>query len=110
MDCQGRGYNGSPHCQGRQGYGPCLRLATPCDTALPCDTPPPGDTPRLAIPAAGEGRMESPQGDLVLLLLRLEPPVKQEPANPRVQKGFAGQPKNSCQGSARICIARIMIR
>ncbi len=54
--------------------------------------------------------MESPQGDLVLLLLRLEPPVKQEPANPRVQKGFAGQPKNSCQGSARICIARIMIR
>src|SRR5581483_11357769 len=40
----------SCHCQGRQGYGPCLRLATPCDTALPCHTPPPGDTPRLAIP------------------------------------------------------------
>src|SRR5579884_245281 len=43
MDCKGRACHGSPHCQGRQGYGPCLRLATPCDTALPCHTPPPGD-------------------------------------------------------------------
>src|SRR5581483_9664907 len=27
----GSALNGSPHCQGRQGYGPCLRLETPCD-------------------------------------------------------------------------------